>query len=754
MLFNENIIWYTIHMDYKRIGEDNPINEQDERILAQVMHNIILATYQLRLYDNENAIFLQSLDTVVGFMEMLAGKFGHITLGVAENKLIINGKESNSKKEEKIWADNFIGLMKKSEIRSVDFLPGIFPDEIKIFLKGLAKKKGLQAVQEELAAIKAEHVKLNINLYVTLDSQDVVLEKGADLLASRGENVEDILSTIQKAAEEANNSMSLDGKETAKNKIIGRLLSIDVPSLIKLIEKQMPFEVEKVIEESLAGLPFDKIKEITESLVNQYSYLKQQNKENPEKCTEASVTHFRDIFHRYTLWLKNQQVMFDLYGLVMEKGAEELAPPWMKPSKEDIKNKEDVNEMVKSLVGLDPQALLSAEMSEDLNNTLGKLAALGETKTIKQLLNKVSTNLASEDKSVRTKAAAVLKNGFDKFKDSGNREITRYLSERLRDVLDTEKDSAIYGNLSECVKEEINQEILEGNYENAVRLVGIFKKHELDNNKDVAAVLAGLIEKENVDLLIEDLVNPKAEVRDRAFEILVKLKEQLYPQFIKHITETENLRKRRILAEFIRSIGDKAVSEFACSITDKSPLLDIYRIIELLDIFPGNPQVLQKLDTLTLHFDFKIRKEAFLALSRIGNEQALAIITKGLSDTNLLIRQEVTRILGNAGYQGAFTGLKNIAAPKYQFTKEEEETLQIEACLALGKINHPEALKLLKEILYTALWQKPKSVRIRGAAAQAIGLIGGEQARKILSKARRDRNKYVKQAAEAALAGS
>jgi len=253
VLFNENIIWYTIHMDYKRIGEDNPINEQDERILAQVMHNIILATYQLRLYDNENAIFLQSLDTVVGFMEMLAGKFGHITLGVAENKLIINGKESNSKKEEKIWADNFIGLMKKSEIRSVDFLPGIFPDEIKIFLKGLAKKKGLQAVQEELAAIKAEHVKLNINLYVTLDSQDVVLEKGADLLASRGENVEDILSTIQKAAEEANNSMSLDGKETAKNKIIGRLLSIDVPSLIKLIEKQMPFEVEKVIEESLAS---------------------------------------------------------------------------------------------------------------------------------------------------------------------------------------------------------------------------------------------------------------------------------------------------------------------------------------------------------------------------------------------------------------------------------------------------------------------------------------------------------------------
>ena len=167
--------------------------------------------------------------------------------------------------------------------------------------------------------------------------------------------------------------------------------------------------------------------------------------------------------------------------------------------------------MVKSLVGLDPQALISADMTEDLSNTLGKLAALGETKTIKQLLNKVSTNLSSQDKSVRAKAAAVLKSGFNKFKDSGNREITRYLSERLRDILDVEKDSAIYGNLSECIKEEINQEILEGNYENAVRLVGIFKNHELENNKNVAEVMGKLIEKENVTLLIEDLVNENDE---------------------------------------------------------------------------------------------------------------------------------------------------------------------------------------------------------------------------------------------------
>ena len=249
------------------------------------------------------------------------------------------------------------------------------------------------------------------------------------------------------------------------------------------------------------------------------------------------------------------------------------------------------------------------------------------------------------------------------------------------------------------------------------------------------------------------MVNEKSEVKDRAFEILVKLKEQLYPQFIRHLTETEHLRKRRILAGFVKSMGDAAIAELANCITDKTPIMNIYRIIEILDVFPGHPLVLQRLDTLTMHFDFKVRKESLLALSRIGSQQALSIINKALTDTNTLIKQEVIRILGNAEYQEAFSGLRRIAAPKYQFTKEEEETLQIEACLALGKIRHPEGLKLLKEILYTSLWQKPKSVRIRGAAAQAIGLIGGEDARKILKKAKKDRNKYVKQAAEAALAG-
>ena len=86
-----------------------------------------------------------------------------------------------------MWGQNFLGLMKKNEVKSVDFTSGISEDELKTLLRGLAKRKGLKAIQDGLSAISASHITINSSIYVTLDAQDVVLEKGAQLLEREGE---------------------------------------------------------------------------------------------------------------------------------------------------------------------------------------------------------------------------------------------------------------------------------------------------------------------------------------------------------------------------------------------------------------------------------------------------------------------------------------------------------------------------------------------------------------------------------------
>ena len=619
------------------------ISEQDERILAQIMHNIILATYQLRLYDTENPAFLQSLDTIVGFSDILAAKYGRVTLAFVNNKPAMNGIVLSPKKEEKIWEDNFIGLMKKSDITNISFLPGITLDEVKLILKGITKKKGLVELQKELAVIHSEYLKLNDPGY-------------------------------------------------KQAKPVGNLPVNKPEPKPPVPEKKEPPPVLK--EEPRQETPV---------------------KEEEPKAPVAAP-------------------------------AIKLEPPPASLEKVPAAPAPEVPEKTM------PAELINNKTANDLVETFRKLSALGEKKQIKELLGGVLANFNFEDITAHKLAAATIREAFKYFRDSGNREVVRFLSLEIKTILERENDGPAYRDLASCVTDEINQEILEGDYGGAVQLLGVFILHELDGRFDAKTVLDNLLEKENVELLFRDLFSEKEAIRDFAFEILTKMKERLYLRFLRHLSSTDNLRQRRILTDVIKHMNNNAVPELIASLDDKMAIFEMIRVIEVLDTFTEQPTVYIKLETFLSHFDFKVRKESLYVLSRFGNEKALKLMTKSLYDNNPLIRQEAVRLLGNAEYKGAFAGLKAIAAPKLQFSKEEDEAVQIEAVIALGKIKHPEALKLLKGILFTHFWLKPKSDRIRGAAIQAIAMVGGEESKKLILKAKRDFSKFVRQAASGVLA--
>ena len=638
-------------MDSKNTGEVPIINEQDDHVLAQVMHNIILATYQLRLYDTENPAFLQSVDTITGFTDMLAGKFGQVTLAITNSKLVMNGRSLSPKKEEKIWEDNFVGLMKKSELVNIVFLPGVTGDEVKLILKGITRKKGLALLKKELLELKTGCLKLN-----------------------------DTGSTAPKApvsAVETKEPGRPPAEEKARETELPKTQAPVAAAELK-IETPLPSPIKK---EEVAPAP---------AAEKQFFEAVKVPEEKPDTAVKQTAV-----------------------------------PPLSK-----LFNTETANEYMKNFE---------------------RISVLGDKKQIKEMLGNMLASFNSDEKAVHMLAAATIKAAFKYFRDNGNREITRYLSGELKIVLEKENDGPAYRNLASCIADEINQEILEGDYSRAASLLGIFILHEKEDRLDAKFFLDNLLEKENIELLFRDLFSEKQVIRDHAFEILTKMKERLYARFLRHLSSTDNLRTRRILTDIIKHMENNAVPELIDSLDDKMAIFELIRIIEILDAFTDQPTVYIKLEKLLTHFDFKVRKEALIVLSRFGNEKALKLMTKSLSDNNPLIRQEAVRLLGNAEYKGAFPGLKAIAAPKLQFTKEEDEAVQIEATIALGKIKHPEALALLKGILFTHFWLKPKSDRIRGAAIQAISLIGGQESTKLLNKAKRDFSKFVRTAAAAAM---
>jgi len=737
-------------MEHKRLKEETEIIELDKRIIAQIIHNIILATYQLRLYDNENNIFLQTIDTVVGFMEILTKKYGKVTLGEVEGKLVLNGTLFTPHKEEIAWTNNFVNLMKNNEVKSIDFTPGVNIEGIKVLLKSMSKKRGIKTIISELSSIPSCNIVVNASVYAALDAQDVVLEKGAQLIEERGEKVEDILDTIEKAAQAAVNSTDLAEKEKSKNRIIGRLLSIDIHSLIRLIEKQLPLEVEKIIEESLAGLPIEKIKEITENLVNQYVFLKDKQKSGCGNVTEEEISRFKDVFMRYTLWLKNQSVMFDLYEIVMRKGTEELLPPWFQPKKGKIEMG-DLSLAITELIKKDSISLLDEENIISINNIIVQLGTMGESNLVKQLINKINTNFESKDKSIRVKTANMISKNFNTLFNSGNRELTRFISEKIKDIIDKETDTEVYNKLSGCIREEINQDILEGDYDNASKLIGIFKKHQLENNKLQENILNNLISEENISLLIEDLTNERTNIRDKAFEIVVKLKENFLKHIVKAIANAEDIRKRSLLTNILKRLEEKGALEFTNFINAEISIIELLNMLEVMDSFGNSPVIIQKLNQLAEHYDYRVRKEVIKVITRINTTECRKILLKMIKDKHPVVRLEAVKSVGELKYEEATDVLKEIIRPKLKFIKDEEENLQIESCIALGKLNNENNLSLFKQIIFPLPWTKVKSERIRGSAIQAIGNMKTEEVKKILIKVSKDKNKFIREIAQESL---
>ena len=211
----------------------------------------------------------------------------------------------------------------------------------------------------------------------------------------------------------------------------------------------------------------------------------------------------------------------------------------------------------------------------------------------------------------------MVKSAFNIFHDNGNRELTRFISERLRDILAKEKNGEVYNSLEECLQKEINQNIIEGDYESASKIIGILKQHRSEEKTPSDDFIKDIIEPENVSLLIEDLLSDKQNIKDKAFEILSKLKHQLYPHFIKAIANTEVLRKRYLLIGLIKSQGGKkAINEFLNYIEQKLSIVELTRILEVIDCFGDNSLVIEKLDKLLSHYDFRVRKEVIKVLEK------------------------------------------------------------------------------------------------------------------------------------------
>lgn len=145
------------------------------------------------------------------------------------------------------------------------------------------------------------------------------------------------------------------------------------------------------------------------------------------------------------------------------------------------------------------------------------------------------------------------------------------------------------------------------------------------------------------------------------------------------------------------------------------------------------------------HSDARVRRETVLALSKVGGEEAVPLLAKGLNDRETALRGAAALGLG-------LTKLPVAVGPLLtRLPQEGDAEVELEIVRALGRVGDPRAVPVLAERASGGGFFSRIPGAIRVEAVRALGEIGGEAATAVLQRLLRDRNAEVREAALKAL---
>ncbi|HEX2079130.1 MAG TPA: HEAT repeat domain-containing protein [Longimicrobium sp.] len=145
------------------------------------------------------------------------------------------------------------------------------------------------------------------------------------------------------------------------------------------------------------------------------------------------------------------------------------------------------------------------------------------------------------------------------------------------------------------------------------------------------------------------------------------------------------------------------------------------------------------------HSDARVRRETILALSKLGGEEAVPLLAKGLNDREASLRGAAALGLGLTKLPVAVGPLLN------RLPQENDAEVEVEVVRALGRVGDPRAVPVLAERASGGGFFSRTPGAIRVEAVRALGEIGGEAAHAVLQRLLRDRNAEVRDAALKAL---
>ena len=212
----------------------------------------------------------------------------------------------------------------------------------------------------------------------------------------------------------------------------------------------------------------------------------------------------------------------------------------------------------------------------------------------------------------------------------------------------------------------------------------------------------------------------------------IYLSDQLIENYCGDIMRVFNLLKTRI--EEMEENGD--VEGLIHALNDDAENVRREAMIALERI--GDSRATEPLIQQLQHPDITIQEEAITALGRIRDKKAVSPLIQTLNNQHIGIRWKAAEALGKIGDPKA-------TEPLIQTLQDPDKTIQEEAITALGRIRDKKAVSPLIQTLNN------QHIGIRSRSAEALGKIGDPKATEPLIQTLQDPDKTVQEEAITAL---
>jgi HEAT repeat protein len=207
----------------------------------------------------------------------------------------------------------------------------------------------------------------------------------------------------------------------------------------------------------------------------------------------------------------------------------------------------------------------------------------------------------------------------------------------------------------------------------------------------------------------------------------------------------ESLQRERIIP-LLLALGERAAPELLNRLERPDPAIarSAAHVLGMLQ----HPAAVPRLSDLAVGADPLLREEAARALVRIGTEDAVAGLARGLRSERSVVISSVQHLAGTASPKA----VAPLGHALERALEAKDVELAKEVVRALGRLGRPEANGIFGSLMHrkagiTGRWLKDVKV----AAATALSSVPGDQAVTLLAEALQSRDEPLRKAAQRAL---